>query len=77
VTLRVTLSTGARPGTTALRYEADATVAGFVARLGAATLTVAGGHFTSCFFRDLDRSLRDTAQVGRPTPLVRRAPANA
>jgi len=35
-----------------------ATVSGLVARLGNATLTIAGGHLTGCFFRDLDRSLR-------------------
>jgi uncharacterized protein len=44
--------------TTMLRYDAHATVGGFVARLGTPALTVAGGHLTGCFFRDLDRSLR-------------------
>lgn len=58
VDLRVTLDAPA-PATTALAYVADATVGGFVARLGTPTLTVAGGHFTGCFFRDLDRLLRN------------------
>lgn len=57
VELRVVLGAGCRTGMTALRYEADATVSGFVSRLGTATLTVAGGHFTTCFFRDLDRAV--------------------
>jgi carbon monoxide dehydrogenase subunit G len=77
VSLLVALTKGLRPGTTALRYQADATVAGIVSRLGAATLTVAGGHFTSCFFRDLDRSLREGTHVVRLAPLVQRARANA
>jgi carbon monoxide dehydrogenase subunit G len=46
---------------TALRYDARTTVSGFVARLGTATLTVAGNHLTGCFFRDLDRSLSLTS----------------
>ncbi|HET6654203.1 MAG TPA: SRPBCC domain-containing protein [Nocardioides sp.] len=58
VDLHVTLSAGSRPGTSALRYHADATVRGFVSRLGTATLTVAGSHFTGCFFNELARSLR-------------------
>ena len=57
VDLRVAL-TAQCTATTALRYDAVATVGGFVSRLGKPTLTVAGGHFTGCFFRDLDRSLR-------------------
>lgn len=69
VTLRVTLSKTRQPGVTALRYDADATVDGFVSRLGNATLTVAGSHFTACFFRDLDRSLRDGAPGRRLAPL--------
>ena len=59
VDLRVRLATGRMPHTTLLRYDAHAEVSGFVARLGRATLTVAGGHLTGCFFRDLDRSLRE------------------
>ena len=70
VDLRVGLATGRRPGTTALRYDADAAVSGFVARLGNASLTVAGGHLTGCFFRDLDRSLRSPARAGRLASLV-------
>lgn len=68
VTLRVALTHGWQPGKTALCYDADATVSGWVARLGKATLTVAGAHFTSTFFRDLDRSLR-RAGVRRLAPL--------
>lgn len=58
VDLRVTLSDGPQAGSTTLRYVAEASVSGLVARLGTPTLTVAGGHFTACFFRDLDRSVR-------------------
>ena len=56
--LRVELEDGRYCDTTSLRYEAHAGVSGLVSRLGNATLTVAGGHLTGCFFRDLDRSLR-------------------
>jgi uncharacterized protein len=58
VDLDVGLVHGPPPGTTVLRYDARAAVGGVVSRLGRATLTVAGSHFTGCFFRDLDRSLR-------------------
>lgn len=58
VDLRVALTPAEEPAMTALRYVADATVGGFVARLGAATLTVAGAHFTGCFFDGLDRVLQ-------------------
>ena len=58
VDLHVTLTTGRVPGTTVLQYAAEANVRGLVARLGRATLSVAGGHLTGCFFRDLDRCLR-------------------
>ena len=68
VTLRVGLSHGWASGVTALSYDADASVSGWVARLGQATLTVAGAHFTSTFFRDLDLSLR-RAGVRRLAPL--------
>lgn len=68
VELRVSLA-HASGGTTALRYDADATVGGLVSRLGRATLTVTGGHFTGCFFRDLDRSLRRRSRsVAEPVP---------
>jgi len=50
-------------GESVLRYDAQATVGGFVARLGTPALTVAGGHLTGAFFRDLDRSLRRAARV--------------
>ena len=69
VDLRVTLASEARPATTKLRYDAEATVGGFVSRLGKATLTVAGGHFTGGFFRDLDRALR-RAPAARIASLV-------
>jgi carbon monoxide dehydrogenase subunit G len=53
--LRVRLDEGFAPGTTALLYDARARVGGLVARLGSAPLTVAGGHITGCFFRNLER----------------------
>ena len=58
VELRVRLVGGPTPGTANLEYDARATVGGLVARLGRAPLTVAAGHLTGCFFRDLDRALR-------------------
>lgn len=70
VDLRVGLSPGRWPGATALTYDAHTTVSGFVARLGNATLTVAGNHLTGCFFRDLDRSLRLGARTGALPALV-------
>ena len=54
--LQVVLSDAETRGT-GLRYDASARVSGLVARLGSPTLTVAGGHLTGCFFRDLDRAL--------------------
>jgi carbon monoxide dehydrogenase subunit G len=54
--LRVALSEGTGT-TTRLCYDASARVSGLVSRLGTPTLTVAGGHLTGCFFRDLDRAL--------------------
>jgi carbon monoxide dehydrogenase subunit G len=56
--LRVRLDEGRSRGTTALAYDAHARVGGLVARLGSAPLTIAGGHITGCFFRDLERALR-------------------
>jgi uncharacterized protein len=56
--LRVRLDQGRSSGTTALAYDAHARVGGLVSRLGRAPLTVAGGHITGCFFRDLERALR-------------------
>jgi carbon monoxide dehydrogenase subunit G len=53
--LYVTLAEGRRPGVTALRYDAEATVGGMVSRVGRPALQVAGGHFTAGFFRDLER----------------------
>ena len=55
VDLYVTLTDGSAPGTTALRYDAEAAVGGVVSRLGTPALTVTGGHFTGCFFRGLER----------------------
>ena len=56
--LRVRLDGGTEPGTTALVYDAHARVGGLVARLGRAPLTIAGGHITGSFFRDLERAMR-------------------
>jgi carbon monoxide dehydrogenase subunit G len=64
VELHVRLTEG-RAGTTALEYDARATVGGLVARLGRAPLTVAAGHMTGCFFHELDRA------VQRPTTSYR------
>ncbi len=61
--LRVSLAE-ARSGATVLRYDANATVSGFVSRLGKAAMTVAGGHLTGRFFHDLERSLRRGARTG-------------
>ena len=58
VELRVRLVENQPPASTALEYDAHATVAGLVSRLGRAPLSVAAGHITSCFFRDLDRAVR-------------------
>jgi carbon monoxide dehydrogenase subunit G len=55
--------------TTALSYDADAAVGGVVSRLGRATLTLAGGHFTGCFFRDLERTLLHGRPVRELAPL--------
>jgi carbon monoxide dehydrogenase subunit G len=65
VDLRVRLDEGYAPGTTALVYDAHARVGGLVARLGRAPLTVAGGHITGCFFRDLERAMRARTRAGR------------
>ena len=70
VDLRVRLAPGP-DGATDLHYTADATVGGLASRLGKATLTVTGGHFTGCFFRALDRELRRR----RTTPAAARTPA--
>jgi uncharacterized protein len=70
VDLRVTLTTRPGTGASALRYDAEATVSGFVSRLGGAALAMAGSHFTGCFFRDLDRSLRREKRAGRAAALA-------
>ena len=46
----------AGPGTT-LRYVADATVGGLVARVGGPAMHVVGARLTTCFFHDLERAL--------------------
>lgn len=58
--LEVRLDRGRTVSTTTLAYDATARVGGLVARLGTAPLTVAGGHLTGCFFRDLDRAVAAT-----------------
>lgn len=58
IVLRVRLVENAPPASTTLQYDAHATVGGLVGRLGRAPLAVAGAHLTSCFFRDLDRAVR-------------------
>lgn len=58
VDLYVTLAAGPVPATTTLRYDAEATVGGLVSRAGTRTLSLAGGHFTGCFFRALERRIR-------------------
>jgi carbon monoxide dehydrogenase subunit G len=67
VDLRVRLDDGPCSGTTSLVYDAHARVGGLVARLGRTPLTVAGGHITGCFFRDLERAMRRRTRTGRPT----------
>jgi uncharacterized protein len=67
VDLRVILAE-ATHRTTTLRYDADCTVSGLVSRLGGATLSVTGGHFTGCFFRDLDRALTGRTAAAGPAP---------
>jgi carbon monoxide dehydrogenase subunit G len=62
--LCVRLDPGFESGTTALAYDARARVGGLVARLGRAPLTIAGGHITGCFFRDLERALRARSRAG-------------
>lgn len=55
--LQVRLGRGRSVSSTALAYDAQARVGGLVARLGTAPLSVAGGHLTGCFFRDLERTV--------------------
>ncbi len=69
VDLSVRLAEGHTAPTT-LRYDAEASVRGLVARLGQATLSVAGGHLTGCYFRDLDRALRHRARSTSPMSLA-------
>lgn len=64
--LFVRLDEGTVPGTTSLSYDAHARVGGLVARLGSAPLSVAGGHITGCFFRDLERALRSRSRTAMP-----------
>lgn len=74
VDLHVALAQGPAGGTTALRYDAVATVGGIVSRLGGPALSVAGNHFTACFFRDLDRALSRTPRGPRLGERVLREP---
>ena len=55
--LQVRLDQGRTASSTSLAYDAHARVGGLVARLGSAPLSVAGGHLTGCFFRDLERTV--------------------
>ncbi len=66
--LRVRLDEGREAGTTLLTYDARAHVGGLVARLGRAPLSMAGGHITGCFFRDLERALRIRRRAESVTP---------
>ena len=63
VDLYVTLAAGRVAGTTTLRHDAAARVHGAVSRLGRPALTVAGGHFTARFFRDLELRLARPVSV--------------
>ena len=65
--LCVQLEEGFEPRTTALVYDARARVSGLVSRLGRAPLSLAAGHITACFFRDLERAVR-TGCGARPAP---------
>ena len=65
--LDVRLDEGLEPRTTALVYDARARVTGLVSRVGRAPLTLAGGHITGCFFRDLARVVQ-TRPGGAPAP---------
>jgi carbon monoxide dehydrogenase subunit G len=66
--LCVRLDEGLEPRTTAVVYDARARVTGLVSRVGRAPLTVAGGHITGCFFRDLARAVQ-TRPGGASAPL--------
>ena len=70
VDLRVRLLDTPGHCSTTLQYDAEATVGGLVSRLGRTALTVAGGHFTGCFFRDLDRAVRRGVSVDAPSLAV-------
>jgi carbon monoxide dehydrogenase subunit G len=59
--LDVRLREGPAPHVTLLAYDAQARVGGLVARLGQVPLTLAGGHITAAFFRDLDRAVSRVA----------------
>ena len=59
--LEVRLREGPAPHLTLLAYDAQARVGGLVARLGQVPLTLAGGHITAAFFRDLDRAVSRVA----------------
>jgi carbon monoxide dehydrogenase subunit G len=57
VDLDVRLREGPAPHLTLLAYDAQARVGGLVARLGQVPLSLAGGHITASFFRELDRAV--------------------
>ena len=65
--LRVRLDEGFEPRTTALVYDAHASVSGLVSRLGRTPLSLAAGHITACFFRALERAVQ-TGPGARPAP---------
>ncbi len=62
--LTLDLRTGLIPtrSGTRLRYVADATVGGLVARLGGPALSMVGARLTTSFFHDLERALSSTAR---------------
>jgi carbon monoxide dehydrogenase subunit G len=72
--LEVHLHVGLAPGraltTTALRYDARATVGGLVARIGAPALAVAGEVFTTGFFGNLDRAVRNMPAPAQRTTIA-------
>ena len=65
--LCVRLDEGVEPRTTALVYDAHARVSGLVSRLGRTPLSLAAGHITGCFFRDLEREVQTGSGAG-PAP---------
>lgn len=68
--LGVALADALWPDRTVLRYAADAWVDGLASRLGTATLRVVGGHFTTGFFHDLDRTVRRGQRTTTVAPVA-------